>query len=110
MVISPGFPSLEILTATASVTATIECHQYLNCLESSKWGVLTFSIRVPLKYEHSASLCLSVLSSSPSSHLRAGLKIETQTGTVEIKEVGKGAESGKSLKEEKQLEQDSQFI
>ena len=65
---------------------------------------------VPLKYEHSASLCLSALSSSPSSHLRAGLKIETQTGTVEIKEVGQGAESGKSLKEEKQLEQDSQFI
>ena len=46
---------------------------------------------VPLKYEHSASLCLSVLSSSPSSHLQAGLKIEKQTGTVEIEEVGKGA-------------------
>lgn len=63
-----------------------------------------------LKYEHPASLCLSVLSSSPSSHLHAGLKIEKQNGTVEIEEVGKGAESGKSLEEEIQLEQDSQFI
>lgn len=51
-VIPPGFPPLEILTATASVPATIECHQYLNCLESSKWGALTVSIRAPLKYEH----------------------------------------------------------